>query len=43
MCPQTHYFPEFVLIFQAYYQLDQIAIMAPNGEILFTITSQTIN
>ena len=43
MFPQTYPFPKFVLKCQASYLPSQRAITFHNGEILFTITPETIN
>jgi hypothetical protein len=43
MFPQTYPFPEFVLRCQANYLPGQRAIASPTGEILFTITPETID
>jgi hypothetical protein len=43
MFPQTYPFPEFVLKCQANYLPSQRAIASPTGEILFTITPETID
>jgi hypothetical protein len=43
MIPQTYLFPKFVLKFQASYLPSQRSITSCNDEIMFTITSETIN
>ena len=40
--PQTFHSPEFSRKFQTCYIPNQRAIIAPSGEILFTITAKTI-
>jgi len=41
--PQSYYFPDFLLKFQASYLSSKKAIISLNGEILFTITLNNIN
>jgi hypothetical protein len=43
MFPQTYLFPKFILKYQASYLPSQRAIASRNGEIMFTITPETIN
>jgi hypothetical protein len=43
MFPQTYPFPEFVLKCQANYMPRQRSISSPIGEIMFTITPETID
>jgi hypothetical protein len=43
MFPQTHPLPKFILKCQAIYLPNQRAIASPTGEIMFTITPDTID